>query len=736
MPTPGDTICGEIVLERLASASMGAQVFQPVFSARDISRDEGLWLTLIDGMFTPTEVDLSSFMAGANGLTSLRHPSLVRVVLVDREEDYCVVGYEQLPGAEPLGELVVRGGSRRVLARAAIEVARGLAYLHRHGLVHGALTPGTVLMWEGAPMLWEYGLAGLCDRAVLGPRARTLGGDVVAPEILSGAPLNPAVDVFAWGAVIASVASGELGSDAVSALMEGDVDPGRFGLLLGVVRQALSPEPGLRPRDGVHLLELLQRSLAAVDPNTEVDEPERASGGDEALRELTQRYLGEVRGPGDGGMASGSGPGGGEVARARPVAARSRALAGRARQSASGWLRPAAPRAADGGVEGLFEARMPYEDLDHGVRKRLVLASATPRPQPPDRPPPRQAEAGAPQAPVGEDETPPGGNELLPEPAPAVRRAELGRHPPGLAELLEGDDDVLPSDRVTAPEMDILTLAPPPGADDELPPPDGLLPNAAESSPARSKPAKGAHEPFRVPRSPGPHGPPARLMAVTVAALCGLVAVASTLAAASARGGFGRLWSAEPSSLDPDAIVDEAAAGDDAGADGGPGPCPSGMVVIAAEPEPFCIDRAEYPGIDRAPAIDVDLAHAEQACTVRGHALCTEAQWDRACRGRADWRFPYGPRREAGRCRVGEESATPGNSGADPHCVTPEGVLDLVGNVAEWTAEGAVMGGSVRSDRNTSCRSRHELEAKSKTPVVGFRCCTALAGEAAAGSGA
>ena len=46
--------------------------------------------------------------------------------------------------------------------------------------VAGALTPGTVLLWEGAPVLWEYGLAALCDPSVLGPRSRSLGGDARA----------------------------------------------------------------------------------------------------------------------------------------------------------------------------------------------------------------------------------------------------------------------------------------------------------------------------------------------------------------------------------------------------------------------------------------------------------------------------------------------------------------------------------------------------------------------------
>lgn len=832
MPTPGDTICGEILLEHLAPVSLGAEVFQPVFVARHLGRDESLWLTVVDGMLTPTSVELSAFMAGANGLMPVRHPSLVRVVLVDREEDYCVVGYERLAGAEPLSDLVVRGDSRRVLARAAVEVARGLACLHRRGLLHGALTPGTVLLWEGAPVLWEHGLAALCDPAVLGPRSRSLGGDAVAPEVPGGAPLTPAADVYAWGAVMAAIASGTLGSEAVTAVLEGDVDPGRHGLLLGVVRQALAPEPGRRPRDGVHLLELLQRALSSVDPNTELEPSERvAQGGDDALRELASRYLAEMDGaekaaaarsarpgvvgppptaasalgriplakpreasgprsqvppvvelgPGSRSRASSTthptlqGTGGASVVRGPapggagadagslslgPAESSARWAATAPEASASGWLRPGTPRAADGGKGGLFDPRKkPYVDRDFGVRKRSIVSPAAAKvPRPLDHPPPPRT--GVPR-PLDGDDTPPEATPIVAQPRDELR---------GLLEM-EELAGIPQSERETPYDVEIVTPLPPrtpspsgresrrdrqrgrereqgrpsePEIEPDLPdileehelPPmpdaeDRPEPGAAASSmsgPGRSRP----REPFRVPRSPGPHGPPAALMAGVLAVLCGVVAVGATLAAASARGGLGRMLAGAPTAAPTDVGAAGAGERDDAVvADAGP--CSPGMIEVRAEPQSFCIDRAEYPGVDQPPAVDVDLAHAQQACTVRGHALCTTPQWQRACRGASDWTYPYGPKREAGRCRVGDETAAPGPGGADPHCVTPEGALDLVGNVAEWTAEGDVMGGSVRSPKGSGCDTKQRQKPKSTSPVVGFRCCAPLSGPSGGG---
>jgi len=831
LPNPGDTICGEILLERLAPSSIGAEAIQPVFVASHLGRNESLWLAVVDGMLTPTSVELSAFMAGANALMSVRHPSLVRVVLVDREEDYCVVGYEQLPGAEPIFDLVERGEGREVLARAAVEVARGLACLHSRGFLHGALTPGTVLLWEGAPVLWEHGLAAFCDPVVLGPRSRSLGGDAVAPEVPTGAPLTPATDVYAWGAVMAAIVSGELGSEAVAAVLDGDVDPGPHGLLLGVVRTALAPEPGRRPRDGVHLLELLQRALATVDPNTELAPAERAhEGGDDVLRELASRYLAEMAevekaggkaarppaapsapetvGGAIGRVAvvkrapEGSGPrsqatapslvpepgrapsgfqptrpGGGALGIpagnfiTSPAEAVARWTSHSPEASASAWLRPGTPRAADGGKDGLFDPKKPYLELEHGIRKRSLLsAAAAAAPRPVDRPPPRRGDL---KQQLDEEETPREGIRIADD-----RGGELRDELRGLDDLELIMGNVPQSERVTPSDVPIVTplagrsaqkpkresrkerkarlererargsspepeLEPdlpdileehelPPMPEDDEPLPEG---EAAAKKPARSA----AREGYRVPRTPGPHGPPAGLMAGGLLVLCGVMAVAVTLAASSAKGGFGRMLGGEPS---VDAVVEDGAAagadgageGDEAVADAGP--CPKGMIEIQAKPSPsFCIDRAEQPGIDQPPTVDIDLARAQEACAAKGHSLCEPAQWDRACRGAAGWTHPYGPRWEAGRCRVGDENAAPGPSGADPHCVTPEGVVDLVGNVAEWTADGSVMGGSVRSAKDSGCDTKQRQKPKVKNPVVGFRCCMLLPATADAAGG-
>jgi len=335
------------------------------------------------------------------------------------------------------------------------------------------------------------------------------------------------------------------------------------------------------------------------------------------------------------------------------------------------------------------------------------------------------------------------------EEPPALSSADIETPPQiGVPQLAEDDDtpaegievgipsvldqgELPPSERETPPHIEIadrpearadLRDTPRESEEVELPP----MPEPEERLPVEEWTEKReAPQPFRPPRLPGPHGPPSVVMALVVLVVSGVLALGATLSASSARGGFARMLAGSEgggSASAPGADATEVGSG----ADPAPtfGPCGEGMVEIVGEDEHYCIDRAEYPGLDLVPATEVDLEHAEGACAVRGHGLCTEAQWSRACEGAAKWRYPYGPQREAGRCRVGDAQAKPGPSGTDPHCVSSEGVLDLVGNVAEWTQGGIAMGGSVRSKKSTGCTARQRLKASTKRRTLGFRCCS------------
>ncbi|GAC1581841.1 MAG: hypothetical protein NVS3B20_12580 [Polyangiales bacterium] len=101
-------------------------------------------------------------------------------------------------------------------------------------------------------------------------------------------------------------------------------------------------------------------------------------------------------------------------------------------------------------------------------------------------------------------------------------------------------------------------------------------------------------------------------------------------------------------------------------------PCEAGPRPVPKEPATI-------------PVTGVDGCHAEAFCRSVGKRLCTNEEWTFACESNDSTHFyPYGKDFQEGRCRVGLElEAGPNAVDADPACVTPSGIYNLVGNVAE-----------------------------------------------------
>ena len=207
---------------------------------------------------------------------------------------------------------------------------------------------------------------------------------------------------------------------------------------------------------------------------------------------------------------------------------------------------------------------------------------------------------------------------------------------------------------------------------------------------------------------------------------------------------------------------------------GGSGPaCPDGMVLIpggaanlggerprgglrgptAVTLSAYCIDTYEYPNAaGQRPRAQVTWPEADALCTEAGKRLCSENEWERACRGPENHRYSYGDTRDATRCNTpingtgpGPEGAPVAVSGAHPGCRTSEGVYDLNGNLSEWTSDGyqgppepfnrtatpskeswrVVRGGTMWKETfyGQDCLSRHGHDNTFKNMDDGFRCC-------------
>ena len=121
---------------------------------------------------------------------------------------------------------------------------------------------------------------------------------------------------------------------------------------------------------------------------------------------------------------------------------------------------------------------------------------------------------------------------------------------------------------------------------------------------------------------------------------------------------------------------------------------------------------------------------AVRTCDANGKRLCTQEEWEFACGGAAHRAYPYGgggPDQRAcnGATQPGPERLLP--TGDREDCVTPEGVFDLSGNVAEWVdgrfGTGLSGGHYASPDGHLRCDAHQGLNGGVLRPQNGFRCC-------------
>lgn len=137
-------------------------------------------------------------------------------------------------------------------------------------------------------------------------------------------------------------------------------------------------------------------------------------------------------------------------------------------------------------------------------------------------------------------------------------------------------------------------------------------------------------------------------------------------------------------------------------------------------------------GVDDHPINCVSPAEARSYCASQGRRLPTGDEWEWAARGARE--SPWGNRVAVDEICWGRPKKRAGTCarGTHPRDATPEGILDLGGNLTEWTEPPARAGGSARFAYGASWYARDDGYAMAalggvgmparRAETVGFRC--------------
>ncbi len=212
LPRPGERLGQYILLDELGRGGMGA-----VFRARhaETGAIRAVKVILALGAGGPDREELERFRREAELLARVRpHPNLVQVHSIEVDRGILHSAMDLAEG-EPLDRSIARGpldptGAARIVAGAA----RGIAHVHRAGVLHRDLKPANVVIApDGTPRILDFGLA--TDPAMT---RLTATGEIVgtpafmAPEqvdpTLAGAEVGERTDVYGLGALLYAALAG------------------------------------------------------------------------------------------------------------------------------------------------------------------------------------------------------------------------------------------------------------------------------------------------------------------------------------------------------------------------------------------------------------------------------------------------------------------------------------------------------------------------------------------------
>ncbi|HEX7190931.1 MAG TPA: protein kinase, partial [Thermoanaerobaculia bacterium] len=203
------------VLSPLGAGGMGE-----VYRARDTRLDRNVAIKVLPAEFANNEQLRIRFEREARTISQLNHPHICTLHDVGQFEgnDYLVM--ELLEG-ESLADRIERGAlPLSEVLKIGVQIADALDRAHRAGIVHRDLKPGNVMLTKTGAKLLDFGLAkssgiGFSADAVTVQRPLTQEGSILgtfqymAPEQIEGLEADTRSDIFAFGAVMYEMTTGQ-----------------------------------------------------------------------------------------------------------------------------------------------------------------------------------------------------------------------------------------------------------------------------------------------------------------------------------------------------------------------------------------------------------------------------------------------------------------------------------------------------------------------------------------------
>ncbi len=208
----GDEFAGYRIEQRLGRGGMGI-----LYLALEPGLERRVALKLITPEAASDDVFARRFAEESRIAAAIEHPNVVPIYAAGEEEGVPWIAMRYVAGSD-LGRRLAREGRldpREAVALIA-QIGNGLDAIHAAGLVHRDVKPANVLL-SGEPRaehayITDFGVArNAATESGLTQTGRFVGTlDYVAPEQISGGPVDARVDVYALGCLLFKLLTGEV----------------------------------------------------------------------------------------------------------------------------------------------------------------------------------------------------------------------------------------------------------------------------------------------------------------------------------------------------------------------------------------------------------------------------------------------------------------------------------------------------------------------------------------------
>ncbi|GGR08139.1 serine/threonine-protein kinase [Streptomyces griseomycini] len=189
-----------------------------VYRARDLRLDRTVALKLLAPELARNDTFRRRFTHESRTAAAIDHPNIVPIFEAGETDGILYIAMRYVPGSD-LRHLLDREGPLPLptALRIAAQVASALDAAHEHGLVHRDVKPGNILVSRGTDSdhpehvyLTDFGLTkkslSLTGFTTVGQFVGTL--DYVAPEQISGRPVDARCDVYGFACVVHEALTG------------------------------------------------------------------------------------------------------------------------------------------------------------------------------------------------------------------------------------------------------------------------------------------------------------------------------------------------------------------------------------------------------------------------------------------------------------------------------------------------------------------------------------------------